>query len=261
MIHRLILLDRNKSIGKTLYDDGTIDLNHDLLIGLIQALMLLGETLGESKGLLREAELGKMQLAILSKDYFAYAIIQDSIDNEAFSRKLLDGVLDEFHDEFKAQDITRTYKNEDKVKDRIKELLTSMVFPKELLPKIRTMIDEFMQATHYMIDTLFLSDLDDGIIEIFHSSENKKIIKILLEILSEISFDRQWIGESKLFKPVVTNNHESTHEVWILHRIGLTDFVLVGRAYYSPGVQRETLVSEIEKLSDSIQNLLLNSAE
>ncbi|MCY3413731.1 MAG: hypothetical protein INQ03_18955 [Candidatus Heimdallarchaeota archaeon] len=257
MIHRLIVLDRDKSIGKTLYDDGTIDLNQDLLIGLIQALMLLGESMGESKGLLREAELGKLQLAILSKDNLAYCVIQDAIDNEAFTRKLLDGVLDEFHDSFMEQDITRQYKDELAVKARVKDLLTSMVFPKDLLDEVGEMVESFMNNTDHMVDTLFLADLDDGVITVFDGN-NENIIKLLLEILSEISFDRQWIGESKLYNSITFKGQERTHEVWVLHRIGITDFVIVGRAYYTPGYQRELLVSEVERLSENIQNLLLN---
>lgn len=261
LIHRLILLDRDKSIGKTMFDDGTIDLQQELLIGLIQALMMLGESLGESKGLLREAELGDLQLAILTKDNLAYCVIQDTIDNEAFTRRLIDGVIDEFHQDFMTQSINRNYKNEEGIKERIKILLRTMTFPSKMLEPVGVLIETFMNNTSHMLDTLFLADLDDGVVKIFRRSENRNIVKILTEILSEIHFDRQWIGESKLFTPVIFGGDERTHEVWILHRIGITDFIIVGRAYYNPGLERETLVTEIERLSDSIQNLLLNDGE
>ena len=260
MIHRLILLDREKSIGKTLFDDGVIDLQQELLIGLIQALMMLGESLGESKGLLREAELGELQLAILSKDKMAYCVIQDTTDNEAFTRRLLDGVIDEYHQAFMSQKISRNYKNEKEIKERIKVLLTSMTFPDELLEPVSLLVDSFMNTTSYMLDTLFLADLDDGVVKIFRRGENRNIVKILIEILSEINFERQWQGESKLFTPVILGGEERTHEVWVLHRIGITDFIIVGRAFYNPGIERENLISEVERLSESIQNLLLNNS-
>ncbi|MFV2014779.1 MAG: hypothetical protein ACC656_05090, partial [Candidatus Heimdallarchaeota archaeon] len=91
------MLDREKSVGLEIYSDNTIHFQSDLLIGLVQALMLLGQELGESKGPLREAELGDYQISILSRDHMAYIAIQDTYDSEPFTKRILDGVLEKYH--------------------------------------------------------------------------------------------------------------------------------------------------------------------
>lgn len=262
MIHKLILLDRNKSIGVSLFDNNQIDIQSDLLLGLVQALMLLGEEMGPHKGLLREAELGKYQIGILSVDHLAYIVLQDAYDSEPFTRRMLQGVINKYHSVFKIANFNQSLENEHEIKENVFNLLQTMKFPLRLLPKIQKNIDSFITDTSDICDTLLLADLDDGIIKVFSENNNtENVTKILMEILSEIPFERHWLGESKLMKSKLINSRYRTHEAWFIYRIGLTDFCLLGRAFYNPDDERDFLVNNIEILSKKILEKLNSDDE
>jgi hypothetical protein len=261
LIHLLLLLDRKKSVGLTLYDNGNISLHADLLIGLVQALMLLGEELGESKGPLREAELGKYQIAILSHDHLAYVAVQDTYDSEPFTRRILESVIEKYHDNFVVSNLNFKLTNEFQVKNDVAELLRTMKFPMDMIPELNPLVNEFLIATNDICDTFMLADLDDGIVTTWKKPEREGIIKILMEILSEIPFEKSWIGETKLIDPIQIRDKTRSHEAWFISRIGLTDFCLMGRAYYNPGMERDMLASSLEEIAQSILDRLMNSGK
>ncbi|OLS28844.1 MAG: hypothetical protein HeimC2_04450 [Candidatus Heimdallarchaeota archaeon LC_2] len=261
MIHLLLVLDREKSVGLEIYNDRTISFQSDLLIGLVQALMLLGQELGESKGPLREAELGSYQISILSRDHIAYIAIQDTYDSEPFTKRILDGVVTKYHEYFRLANFNQRIDDEEEIRETVAELLVTMKFPTELLPEILPLIDEFNSSTNNVCDTLFLADLDDGIVHIWSGDSNDPIIKILMEILSEIDPERTWIGESKLLapRPIEGQEKAATHENWFMIRIGTTDFCIMGRAYYSHGLESELLSKNMDLLSEKILNKIMDS--
>jgi hypothetical protein len=252
-------LDRNKSVGLELANDQTLNLQADLLVGLVQALMLLGEELGPAKGPLREAELGKYQIAILSRDHLAYVAVQDTFDSEPFTRRILESIIEKHHEYFMEANLNFKLKKEQIIKDDIKKLLQTMKFPVELLPQLGPSVEDFLIATNDICDTFMLADLDDGIVNIWKKPETEGIIKILMEILSEIPFERSWLGETKLIQPIVINNRKRTHETWFIHRIGLTDFCIMGRAYYNPGLERDLLASKLEEMSQSVLEVVMEA--
>lgn len=257
----MLVLDREKSVGLEIYNDETIDFQSDLLIGLVQALMLLGQELGESKGPLREAELGDYQISILSRDHIAYIAVQDTYDSEFFTKRILEGVLTKYHHDFTLSNFNQKIENETEIRETVAELLKTMKFPTELLPELVPIIDEFMSSTNNVCDALFLADLDDGIVKIWYGDTNDPIIKLLMEILSEIDPERTWVGESKLFAPKVVQGQDrpATHENWFMSRIGITDFCIMGRAYYSHGIESELLSKNIELLGDNMLNIIIDS--
>ncbi len=261
MIHLLLVLDREKSVGLEIYNDNTISFQSDLLIGLVQALMLLGQELGESKGPLREAELGDYQISILSRDHIAYIAIQDTYDSEPFTKRILDNVLIKYHEYFCTVNFNQKVDDESEIRDTVTELLKTMKFPRALLPQLDSLIDDFNTSTNNVCDTLFIADLDDGIVHIWSGESNDPIIKILMEILSEIDPERTWIGESKLLspRPVKGQVKAATHENWFMIRIGTTDFCIMGRAYYSHGLESELLTKNMEILSEKILNKIIAS--
>ncbi|MHA2029424.1 MAG: hypothetical protein ACW99A_15210 [Candidatus Kariarchaeaceae archaeon] len=257
----MLVLDREKSVGLEIYNDNTISFQSDLLIGLVQALMLLGQELGESKGPLREAELGDYQISILSRDHMAYIAIQDTYDSEPFTKRILEGVLSKYHEYFSNVNFNQKIENENEIRETVAELLKTMKFPTELLPELNPLIDDFIKSTNNVCDTLFLADLDDGIVNIWCGDLHDPIIKILMEILSEIDPERTWVGESKLFAPklVPGQDRAATHENWFMTRIGTTDFCLMGRAYYAHGIESELLSKNMELLAEKILNKIVNS--
>jgi len=258
MIHLLTVLNRQDSIGITLYDNKELKIQSDLLSGLVQALMLLGEEMGPVKGALREAELGKYQISILSVDHLAYVVVQDTYDSEPFTRKILENITDEIHDELLQSNFHMELPNRQQLRDKVKVMLQTMKFPMDLIEHVRDAIEEFQININSMADTILLSDLDDGVIEIFECQKNDTIVKLLMEILSEIPFERHWVGQTKMSSPLKVEGLSLENELWFIYRIGLTDFCIMGRAYYNTMVQRDQIVSSLEVLSDNISHLLMN---
>ncbi|MHA2091583.1 MAG: hypothetical protein ACW98K_12045, partial [Candidatus Kariarchaeaceae archaeon] len=244
-IHRLILFNTENQKGCTLYDDGLVSLDSQLLMRLIQTMMLLSKELGPHKGELKETELGSYQIGIVARDHLAYVIIQDSLDNEPFTSKILNHVVDRFHLEFIEMELNEAFQLNERYKQEVAALIDTMKFPRHLLPDLEPLIQQFHIKTHNICDSLFLTDLDDGLVQIFQESDHKGIVSILLEILSEIPFERQWIGESELTA------------VWFIQRLGMTDFCIAGRAFYQPETERQRLVHKIEQLTDEIHQILL----
>jgi hypothetical protein len=207
--------------------------------------MLLSKELGPHKGELKETELGSYQIGIVARDHLAYVIIQDSLDNEPFTSKILNHVVDRFHLEFIEMELNEAFQLNERYKQEVAALIDTMKFPRHLLPDLEPLIQQFHIKTHNICDSLFLTDLDDGLVQIFQESDHKGIVSILLEILSEIPFERQWIGESELTA------------VWFIQRLGMTDFCIAGRAFYQPETERQRLVHKIEQLTDEIHQILL----
>ena len=90
-------------------------------------------------------------------------------------------------------------------------------------------------------------------VKIIAADKDTAIIRILLEILSEIPFERQWVGESKLREQMQVAS--TPFEGWFIYRIGETDFCILGRAYYQHNV-RDKLISELEILSKKMLRLI-----
>ncbi|MDH5403104.1 MAG: hypothetical protein OEY49_11480 [Candidatus Heimdallarchaeota archaeon] len=258
MIHLLLILDKKKQIGQTLFDNGIIKLQTDLLIGLVHALILLGEEMGQSKGALREAELGKYQIGILTQENLLYVVVQDTYDSEPFTRKIIQTIIDKFHPLLLEANLNYKIKNIEEISDEIANILITMKFPIELLDVIDATIEEFIKITNNIFDVLFLADLDDGIVKVWKRDNDDKLVKLLLEILSEIPFERQWIGSTRLLVPKIINQKEVTHEAWIIYRIGLTDFCILGRGYYIEEA-REHFEEALNQLVISIYEILQNN--
>jgi hypothetical protein len=260
MIHKLFVIDRNKSIGVSLYiaDGNQLQIETELLIGLVQALMLLGEEMGPTKGGLREAELGKYQIGIMSKDHLAYVIIQDAYDSEPFTSRMLEGVINKFHDEFLKFSFRTDLPKSSPIRAEISKMLQTMKFPKQYLPKVKIAVDRFHKMTTAITDTLFIADLDDGIVSIItQPTKDENIIKLLMEILSEIPFDRHWIGESKLRNPKIIDGIEKTHEGWVIYRINDTDFCIMGRTYFNHGAEHDSLILSLESLTEEVARIII----
>ncbi|RMG35130.1 MAG: hypothetical protein D6732_09870 [Methanobacteriota archaeon] len=255
MIHYLFVVDTSKSVGFEAYNDQKYSLPSELLISLIQSILLLGKQMdaGDPKGELREVEIGNIQISSIEKDHLAYIVIQDTYDNEPFTKKTLSNVIDRFHDDFLQSDFYRGIPNEEKIREEIKNLITTMAFPKSALPEIEKVFErEFKQMPN--VDTLLIADLDDGIVNIWREGKGQ-IIQLLMEILSEIPFERSWIGESRLIAPKQFGTKNFQYEGWVIHRIGLSDFCILGRAYYN-APQRDDIIDLFERMSSEINTII-----
>ena len=248
MIHKFIVMDLEIGSGLTLFDDGLIKINDVLLNSFVQAMMSFTKEFGDPKGALREAEIGRYQLSILERDDSVYVAIQDTYDNEPFTKKVIERVLKKYHQYFKSIDFSSPPPN---LPPDIPDLLKTMEFPESKIEIVNEAVNEFLTRSDGMVDTFFLADYDGGIIKIWRQPERETIIITMMELLSEIPFERYWIGETKLRRTKERPYWEGIHEGWFIWRIGLTDFCMLIRAFYTQK-DKEKLVRDIEILEDQL---------
>ncbi len=252
VIHKFFVMNLDIGLGITLYDDGLIEINDILLNSFVQAMMNFTKEFGDPKGALREAEIGKYQLSILERDELVYVVIQDTYDNEPFTKKVLEKVLKKYHQFLRSIDFSSPPLEMPK---DIPELLQTMEFPREKMDVVNVSVNEFLTRSDGMIDTFFLADYDGGIIKIWKQPEKSTIITTMMELLSEIPFERYWIGETKLKKARDRPYWEGIHEGWFIWRIGLTDFCMLIRAFYTQK-DKEKLVRDIEILEEQLNSIV-----
>ncbi len=250
MIHKLLVINMKTTTGVQIYDDEFIDMDEILLISFMAALTKFSATMGDSKGALREAEIGQFQLSIIDKEELVYGVIHDTYDNEDFLGSIIHRVIDKYHSLFMSWDYNRIIEGDDIPAD-IPDLIKTKKFPLDIIPTIKTKIDSFLDATPASIDCFFLADLDDGIIDFFVEPAKPVIVRLLMELLSEVPFDKHWLGES-IIKTNEGNSFDSgTYEGWIIFRINDTEFCLLLRAMYSY-MDKPQVLDNLQELADDI---------
>ncbi len=245
-------MEEKSGLGITLFDDGTIPMNDILLTSFVRAMMSFTKEFGDPKGALREAEIGRYQLSILEKDDLIYVALQDTYDNEPFTRKILDRVISKYHELFRRWDFSEPPRHNP---DDIAELLQTMTFPEEKMSEIDVVVNEFLHRTNGFVDTFFMADYDGGIIKIWKQEADDNIVTTMMELLSEIPFERYWIGETKLRRSKDRPYWEGIYEGWLIWRVGITDFCILIRAFYSQN-DKKKLVDDLEVLEDQLSSIL-----
>ncbi len=260
MIYLLLLLDRTKSIGIELHNQKVFNFDSDLLISLVQTILILAEEVGDEKpkGDFREIEIGRHQIGVVQRDNLAYIFVQDTYDNEPFTKGVIDEVIKEFHPQFLSENLNYGISNIDYVRKRVSQLLTTMTFPPDLLHAADNVMNDVL-AKIPSIDTLFLADLDDGIVRLW-ASGGENIVNLLLGILSEIPFERSWMGETKLYKKKVIKGIAKSHEAWVIQRIGFTDFCILARCVFNPE-DRDYIITTIEAAANELQSGIFEKLE
>ena len=72
-----------------------------------------------------------------------------------------------------------------------------------------------------------------------------------MELLSEVPFDKHWLGES-IMKSNKGNSFDSgTYEGWLIFRINDTEFCLLLRAMYSY-MDKPYVLDNLQELADAI---------
>jgi hypothetical protein len=240
----------NTTTGVQIYDNEFIEMDDILLISFMAALTKFSATMGDSKGALREAEIGQFQLSIIDKEELVYGIIHDTYDNEDFLGTIIQRVIDKYHSLFLSWDYNTIIEGDDIPAD-IPDLIRTKKFPTKILPVINAQVEDFLDKTPASIDCFFLADLDDGIINFFIEPSNSVIVKLLMELLSEVPFDKHWLGESVMKSNDGNSFETGTYEGWLIFRINDTEFCLLLRAMYSY-MDKPHVLDNLQELSNAI---------
>ena len=260
MIYLLLLLDRDKSIGIELHNAGKFSFDSDLLISLVQTILILSDEIGDEKpkGAFREIEIGEYQIGVVQSNNLAYIFVQDTYDNEPFTKLIIDKVINEFHSVFMKENLNYGLNNIESIRERVSQLLTTMTFPDDLLQKADDVMYDVLSKIP-AIDTLFLADLDDGMVRLW-ASGGENIVNLLLGILSEIPFERSWMGETRLFRKKTIKGQSKNNEAWIIQRIGFTDFCILARCVFNPD-ERDFIISTVEAAAEQLQSSIFEKLE
>ncbi|OLS28845.1 MAG: hypothetical protein HeimC2_04460 [Candidatus Heimdallarchaeota archaeon LC_2] len=253
MIHKLIIFNTKTLDGIQIFDRSDVHLNVDLIVRLVAAMGIMSENLGDSKGEISEIELGTYQIGIFTVDTLAYVVLQDKFDNEPFTSKILNNIVDLFHEQL--IEVSNNLEIDRKLKSEIATYLETMKFPDVLISEVNKLAETFQFDTLGACDVLFLADLDDGIVTTFANADDQKISNLLMEILSEIPFEKSWIAEMKSKQEM--NEEKRSHEFWVISRIGMTDFTILARGFYQPFIDKNNIINKLECLCKDIHQLLM----
>ncbi|MCY3413730.1 MAG: hypothetical protein INQ03_18950 [Candidatus Heimdallarchaeota archaeon] len=253
MIHRLIVYNQESRKGLIVFDRQTVAIQNHLMVSLIDSMVILSKQLGKvEKGHLKEIEVGKYQISLLDNEGLTYIIIQGSYDNELFTRRILNIVVEKYHQKFLDLTFTKDLAYEDMYQDELAKFIETLNFPDALLPIIDGYARDMLIRLNYSLDLLFLTDLDNGISKVFTEPEVETgIITLLMQILSEIPLEKAWLGEYK-----IPESNPEIYEGWIIFRIGLTEFCVIARGNY-PQHDRDMIIDTVEEFADLIHETYL----
>lgn len=253
MIHKLIIFNTKTLNGFLIFDRSDVNLDVELIVRLVAAMSIMSENLGDPKGELSEVEIGEYQIGMLTVDTLAYVILQDKFDNEPFTRRILNNIVEVFHEQL--IEVSKYHEIDRKLQSEIATYLETMKFPEVLIPVVNKLADAFQFDTLGACDVLFLADLDDGIVTTFANAKDQHISTLLMEILSEIPFEKSWIAEMK--SKQAEGEEERSHEFWVISRIGMTDFTVLARGFYQPSIDKNNIIEKLECLCEDIHQLLM----
>lgn len=261
----LILYNRITSTGAILYKDNTLDMNPLLLLRLIKSLTLLSSEMDDqvtlSKGMLRELEIGSMQISILDHDDYSYVIAHDTLDNEIFARRILDLIISKFHKEFETIELCNELKINNDYKTELSQFLDTMSFPIDLIHELEPYFHSLICKFDFNLDTLILSDLDHGVVhQWLKPDEEDDITEVLLEILSEINVDKNWLAETSSVKESQEDgyNRPITHEFWLINKIEMTDFTIIARGFYDAKRDRDNMLTYLNEFAETLYQSYMN---
>ena len=238
VIHQFIIYNRKASTGSLIFDDHTMKINMHYLMTMINSLNLLSADLDddEEKGALQEIELGEYQISIVDHDELYYIAIQDALDNEIYSRHIINNIIYQFHPTFSKMKLSSQLDFDNSFVDEISDILQTLTFPSSLFRTLQLHVDRFLGSLDFELDTFFLSDLDNGIVTQWMIPEENDVSNTLMEILSEMAIDKTWLAEVHYdaMPEIDSFNRPATAEFWVIQKVELSDFSIIARGYYIP---------------------------
>ena len=258
LIRMLLLYNRITSTGAILYRDNTLDMDPILLLRLIKSLTLLSSEMDDqvsiSKGMLKELEIGSMQISILDHDEFSYVIAHDTLDNEIFARRILDLIINKFHKEFETISLCKDLRYNDGYAGELGQFMETMSFPTDLIFELDPYFHSLICKFDFNLDTLILSDLDHGVVHQWLKPEENDVTEVLLEILSEINVEKNWLAETSSVddNPADGYNRPVTHEFWLINKVEMTDFTLIARGFYDAKRDRDNMLTYLNEFAETL---------
>lgn len=262
MIHKIIVIDSRTTVGQVLYDNDVVALETDLLTGFISALSAFAKCLGEKSIEFKGADLGDHRFSLITRDHLTYAIFQDLFDNEPFARLALKEMIDIYHDELSLLNLSI-----DTLRGSITEEITALIeteyFPVGILKKINSEIETLISDSDVNFDLMFLSSINNGIIQVWRRPINPSIMKQFLDIISKIPLEMSWLAEGKTnnYGLFDLNGDEPELEAWMIRRVSTTNYFIAGRAIAKAEQTKEGFSTKISQIFEKVSELVEDALE
>ncbi|MCE7740834.1 MAG: hypothetical protein GOP50_00120 [Candidatus Heimdallarchaeota archaeon] len=272
MIHLAAFMDIETGLGRTIYDDNSIQISEELIWPMISALNnFVSECTGSERSLVNAA-LEDIKIYLYSplgeNNPLRFVFFTDLYDNNSYLEtkgQAIFEVLSPFISfelynpptdvSFRVQDITKYTQNfpTDSIKQE---------FLEKILRKIKYMEDE----EKLFIADLFIGDIDQGkVLSLVNKNElrEKNSLTLFSELLTAFSIDSNIFVRSSLTEKEKTRLVSSQidtlgiNEGWYLKQLAgrESDFWLVGYFYYKPTAE-EQIHLMLDEIGDELSEIL-----
>jgi hypothetical protein len=256
MIHLFAICNIETGIGHEIYvnkEEISFKIDPTLLWPLVSALTAFSEEF-VSEGKLRSVHLANFQLVMYNPQEeekntipIAYIVLQDIYDNVGYTKTKIEAI-DKIMTVFFSSIVDSNFQQLDVIPPteqvNIREIIQfSQHFPTEITQLIEDEIKRFEVAIGMRFLSLYIADVDEGIIHQFGLADpNERAI--FQSFIPIIPTERDLWLEA----PREIEKDEMDREGWIIKRIGKnTDFFVMCRFYYSNEIKPylETLVNKL----------------
>jgi len=265
-------MDMETGLGRTIYDDNTIQINEELIWPMISALNnFVGECTGSERSLVNAA-LEDVKIYLYSPlgetNPLRLVFFTDLYDNNIYL-ELKGQAVFEVLSPFISYE---TYSPPSDITFRVQEIARyTQVFPKnsfkpefldQLLKKLKYLEDD---EKLYVAD-LFVGDIDQGnVLSLIHKDElrEKNSLVLFSELLTAFSIDSNIFVRSSITEKERTRLLSSEidtlgiNEGWYLKQLASkdSDFWLVGYFYFKPTAEDQVRIM-LDEIGDEISEVL-----
>ena len=272
MIHLCAFMDIETGLGRTIYDDNSIQISEELIWPMISALNnFVGECTGSERSL-KNAALEDIKIYLYSplgeNNPLRFVFFTDLYDNNSYLEVKGQAI-------FKALSTFISYTTYDPPSDvsfRVQEIARyTQIFPKDGVKQ--EFMDKILRKIHYLeedgklfVADLFIGDIDQGKVLNIITKDNlreKDSLNLFSELLTAFSIDSNIFVRSSLTEKerskLVSSNIDTfgIKEGWYLKQLAEkdSDFWLVGYFYYKPNAE-EQIHLMLEEIGDELSEIL-----
>ena len=265
-------MDMETGLGRTIYDDNTIQISEELIWPMISALNnFVSECTGSERSLVNAA-LEDIKIYLYSplgeNNPLRFVFFTDLYDNNSYLEVKGQAIFEVLSPFISYE----TYSPPSDITFRVQEIAKyTQIFPKDSVKQ--EFLDKMVRKIQYMeneeklyVADLFIGDIDQGkVLNIVNKDElrEKDSLTLFSELLTAFSIDSNIFVRSSLTEKEITRLISSEidtlgiNEGWYLSQLAgrESDFWLVGYFYYKPSAEEQIRLL-LNEIGDELTEIL-----
>ncbi len=229
-----MVLDSGSGIGFELFDDDSIAVDSSLMTGLVGALIMFTDNLDRDYEF-EKAEIGALRILVIGHKGLSYVAFTDKFDNIAHTKKTMEKVILFIGDRLD-DTVIFSYVPSPSIIDQIKLILSNSTEFLQITNSVLSSVHVLDNFEEIEFNNLSLIHLERGLIHQFFGEEDS--MELLMNLCSQLPFEKDWVGESNVF---FQGNH-SFKESLVLSRIYDTNYILAGKIIYATENKNQMLM-------------------